>query len=312
MREITGRSHAILGPVARYMLTIAYEGTNFHGWQKQASTSADPWVAAEGVRTVQAVVERAVREVVREPVELMGASRTDSGVHAAGQVAAFTAGEERRGAPDERLGMAINARLPEDVVVTGVRRVNPRFDPVGHCEAKGYRYRIWTGTQRVLWERRVTANVRTDLDVRAMRVAAERVVGKHDFCAFAAAGHGRLSTIRTVFSCDVSREESGIISIDVSGDGFLYNMVRIIAGTLVEVGRGKRTADEVSAAIESRDRRNAGPTMPASGLRLEWIRYPESVFDLEAELPMTRGKKMLAERDDVAQETEGVVEDAEE
>ncbi|MGD9693712.1 MAG: tRNA pseudouridine(38-40) synthase TruA [Phycisphaerales bacterium] len=287
------------------MMTVAYEGTNFHGWQKQASTAAEPWVAAEGLRTVQAVVERAVREVVREPVELMGASRTDAGVHAAGQVAAFTASEERRGAPDERLAPAINSRLPEDVLVQEVRRVHPRFDPVGHCESKGYRYRIWCGASRNVWERRVTAHVRTDLDVSAMCVAGSRIVGAHDFCAFAAAKHGRLSTVRTVFSCDVSREASGVVRIDVSGDGFLYNMVRIIAGTLVEVGRGKMSADDVTRAIESKDRRNAGPTMPASGLRLEWIKYPDAVFDLEGELPMTRGKRMLAERgEEVADDVE--------
>lgn len=303
------------------MLTIAYDGTDFHGWQKQ--NAADPSGpdsdaaddahladllaptpagvalpgAAVALRTVQGVVERAVREVVREPVQLLGASRTDAGVHARMQVGAFTRfdperEEDRRGPPDDRLALAINSRLPDDVLVTECRRVNPRFDPIGHCEAKGYRYLLHTGPERPLWNRRYVHQSRTPLNETAMREGAALLIGEHDFAAFAAAGHGRLSTIRTVLSCEVSRLDEHTLAIDVSGTGFLWNMVRIIAGTLLEVGRGRRTPADVAAALASRDRRLAGPTLPPTGLCLMWIRYPEAVFDLEAQLPMTRGQRV--------------------
>ncbi|MFM9995491.1 MAG: tRNA pseudouridine synthase A [Phycisphaerales bacterium] len=344
----------------RYKLTIAYDGTGFSGWQKQeppvsqaeidarAGTTwsmFSPYAVKHGVvpsgllaneyrdadgtvrsplRTVQGVVERAVRSLVGEPVIVMGASRTDSGVHARGQVAAFTCGgsdeeaDPTGGAPAEsltsspphflspnppqrehgwpvsrgtnRLAAAINARLPEDVVVLAAEGVDPAFDPISDCEAKGYSYTLHIGPERPLFDRQFVHHVRTPLDVDAIRRAAERIVGEHDFAAFAKAGHGRESTVRTVFECRVAeagteghRDEgtkegpertSGRLRIEVSGNGFLYNMVRIIAGTLVDAGRGKLTPDDVAAAIETGDRRRAGPTLPPHGLCLEWIRYP--------------------------------------
>lgn len=316
--------------VARFLLTIAYDGTDFHGWQKQRATDGPSDGAPSGpdeprdgrtdgsvrspapgagatapipafspsrvLRTVQEVVERAVREVVREPIELIGASRTDSGVHARMQAAAFTRAdlareEDRRGPPDDRLALAINSRLPDDVQVTGARPVHRHFDPIGHCEAKGYRYLLHTAMERPLWNRRVVHHVHTPLDEAPMRDAAARLIGEHDFAAFAAAGHGRLSTVRTVHQCEVSRLDETTLAIDVAGSGFLWNMVRIIAGTLVDVGRGRLTLDDVASALESRDRRNAGPTLPPTGLCLMWIRYPEAIFDLNADLPMTRGRR---------------------
>ena len=272
------------------------------------------------LRTVQAIVERAVRRVVREPIELMGASRTDAGVHARGQVAAFTcspteppaqagdpADTERdtdssetpapshTGWPIERgldrLVRAINGKLPDDVQVLSVEVVSDDFNPIGDCLSKGYSYTLHVSTTRPLWDRRLVQQVWTELNVDRMREAAARLVGEHDFAAFAAAGHGRQTTVRRVHACDIVElpvksmpqgagdgshegDWSKVLRIEVSGSGFLYNMVRIIAGTLVEVGRGKMSPDDVSAAIESKDRRNAGPTLPAQGLCLEWIRYP--------------------------------------
>lgn len=299
----------------RYKLTIAYDGTDFCGWQKQeppagmdvaAGKVLSPDAADPGrmtLRTVQEVVERAVREVVREPVNLLGASRTDAGVHARGQVAAFTCSGEEEGAatgwPLARgtpaLVRALNSRLPEDVLVAAAEPVAPTFDPISDCTSKGYSYALHISPHRPLWDRRYVHHVWTPLDLDRMNDAAARIVGEHDFAAFAAAGHGRLSTVRTVYECRVGEEgetarqrdsETGVgarapgrdfeprrLRIDVSGNGFLYNMVRIIAGTLVEVGRGKMTPEDVSAAIESKDRRNAGPTLPPHGLCLEWIRY---------------------------------------
>jgi len=330
--------------VPRYKLTIAYDGTEFHGWQKQEPKAAlalglevepgeqkdaaaqDVWDGGPKLagsprvlerlddgrvilRTVQEVVERAVREVVREPVDLVGASRTDAGVHAWGQVGAFSCGEGQReegtegqrgdgGWPVERgverLVMAVNARLPEDVLVRTAEVVEEGFDPISHCVSKGYSYTMHVARSRPLWDRRYVTHLWTPLDVEAMRAAASRLVGTHDFAAFAAAGHGRQSTVRTIHACEVRAErvegalpprptrgaraeggefEAQRLRVDVSGDGFLYNMVRIIAGTLVEVGKGKLAPGSMDEIIASGDRTRAGSTLPPEGLRLEWIKY---------------------------------------
>jgi tRNA pseudouridine38-40 synthase len=313
--------------VPRYRLTIGYDGTDFCGWQKQeppAHLEVDPGKVLSGggdgrmvLRTVQEVVERAVREVVREPVELIGASRTDAGVHARGQVAAFTCsgdGPERTledakatppgaglgshvqtsssatrcGWPPSRgvdsLVRAINARLPDDVLMADAAMAAPDFNPIGGATGKAYSYSLHVAPHRPLWNRRYVHHVWVPLDVARMQDAAARFIGEHDFAAFAAAGHGRLSTVRRVYECRVVEEEGieasghqGIearhVRIEIAGSGFLWNMVRIIAGTLVEVGRGKMSPDDVRGATESRDRRRAGPTLPPTGLCLEWVRY---------------------------------------
>lgn len=287
--------------MARYKLTIAYDGTDFHGWQRQfvpaelaearsgvgavapAGSRVYPRMSEDGrveLRTVQGVLQQAVCEVVREPVEVTGASRTDAGVHARGQVAAFTCsgeGREGRGWPVERgvetLVRAVNSRLAADALVTGAEVVGAGFDPISDCTSKGYSYTLHVGMHRPLWDRRFVTHCWVDLDVGAMQEAAARIVGRHDFASFAAAGHGRQSTVRTVFDCRVSEGEGGRIRIDVSGDGFLYNMVRIIAGTLVEVGRGKIASSEIGEIIASGDRRRAGPTLAPMGLCLEWVAY---------------------------------------
>lgn len=336
----------------RYKLTIAYDGTDFCGWQKQfphadavttaprmeaASVSADTDSARPRVelRTVQSVVERAVRLVVHQPVVIHGASRTDSGVHANGQVAAFSTivdddGRGRGGWPVERgtagLVRAINSRLPRDVLVLDAEPVADDFDPIGGAASKGYTYTIWNARERTLWDRRTSLHVWQPLDLAGMQAAAAVLIGEHDFAAFAAAGHGRATTVRTVHGCKVEclispsqRERAGgrakgdlerateqpatldatdesfggappnlprsgeppteqppvpqLVRISVSGSGFLWNMVRIIAGTLVEAGKGRLTPDDVRDALATGDRRKAGPTLPAHGLCLEWITY---------------------------------------
>jgi len=304
----------------RYAITIAYDGTDFCGWQKQEPllpvegedrpgdqmsprpresklAAAQPLEVREGedrarvaLRTVQHVVEQAVIGVVREPVVLMGASRTDAGVHARGQVGAFTCGGEgdvagwptSRGT--DRLLRAINGRLPEDVLVTACTEAAHDFDPIRGATSKAYSYTLHVSPPpprgeglRPLWDRRYVHHVWEPLDAPAMDAAARAVVGEHDFAAFAAAGHGRLSTVRTVYACTVTRlaDEGGAqrLRIDITGSGFLWNMVRIIAGTLVDVGRGRIGADAIAGIISSRDRRLAGPTLPPTGLCLEWIKY---------------------------------------
>lgn len=287
--------------VPRYKLTIAYDGTDFCGWQKQEPTAEHSEKTKSGkyideglqasepgrvaLRTVQGVVERAIREVVREPIVLLGASRTDSGVHARGQIGAFTTTDDPQmiekgsGWPIERgtdaLVRAVNGRLPDDVLVTSIEPAVVGFDPIGDCTSKGYSYTIHASRTRPLWDRRYVHQVWEPIDVSMMRQAASVLVGEHDFAAFAAAGHGRLTTVRTVHSCDVLDVGSDRIRIEISGSGFLWNMVRIVAGTLADVGRGRLGVEDVQEALRTGDRRKAGPTFPACGLCLEWVKYGE-------------------------------------
>jgi tRNA pseudouridine38-40 synthase len=296
--------------VPRYKLTIAYDGTDFCGWQKQeplapAGDSPLPPVPASKIagmiydedgsrprlqlRTVQHVVERAITEIVRERIILHGSSRTDSGVHAAGQVAAFSCSGDDEGpeAPRgigwplsrgvERLMRAINGRLPEDVLVTAVEVVPQEFNPIRHTHSKAYSYTLHAAAERPLWDRRFVHHVWSGLDLAAMQRAASLLEGTHDFAAFAAAGHGRVSTVRTIFQCTVTQEAADRVRIDVCGSGFLWNMVRIIAGTLVEIGRGRMQAEAIPAIIASGKREEAGPTLPPTGLRLEWIKFGEQL-----------------------------------
>jgi tRNA pseudouridine38-40 synthase len=187
----------------RYKLTVAYDGTDFHGWQKQHPPQGEP------LRTAQGVLEDVVREVVREPeINLTGASRTDSGVHAAGQVAAFSCGLEL---DPQRMSMALNSRLPADMQVVNVEIVTETFGPITDCVAKGYRYRLAHGCKlgilRPLFDRHTTAWTSYDLDVSRMQAAAKHLVGEHDFASFTRLHHGRESTVRTVFSCEVSEPD---------------------------------------------------------------------------------------------------------
>lgn len=270
--------------VPRYKLTIAYDGTDFCGWQKQEPPDPSDPTRRTTLRTVQGVVEETVREVLREPVIVMGASRTDSGVHALGQVAAFTSepiADKGIGWPEERgtesLVKALNSKLPRDVLVTGTAVVAHDFNPIGGAVEKEYTYTIECGPVRPLWDRRYVFHTWYELDPARMREAAAALVGEKDFAAFAQIDHGRTTTVRTIFRCGVERAESGENAnrfvIRVSGSGFLYNMVRIIAGTLMEVGRGKIEPGEIPAILASGVRRRSGPTLPPQGLRLEWVRY---------------------------------------
>lgn len=277
--------------MARYRLTIAYDGTDFHGWQRQYTTPdrglpRDSPIIAElpngrvELRTVQGVVQHAVQQVVDAPITVEGASRTDAGVHARAQCGALTVEDDAGRPPDERLAAAINAKLPADVLVRECVRTRDDFQPITDCASKGYRYTIHSGPVRPLWTRREVWWTYEKLEAEAMRTAGALLVGQHDFASFAAAAHGRESTVRTIFSCDVTEspgEHKGTrrIALDVSGDGFLYNMVRIIAGTLMEVGRGRFPPGEIKEMLLARDRAAAGPTLGPAGLSLEWIRYPD-------------------------------------
>jgi len=255
----------------RYKLTLAYDGTHFHGWQKQHPPDSDV-----PLRTVQEHLEQTVRQVVREEVLVVGASRTDAGVHALGQVAAFTAQIELE---PVRLLMAINSRLDPDVRIMHVKTVPDDFDPISDAVCKQYRYSMkhscCDGEPAPLFDRHYLYWTPYRMNVDAMQRAAQYIVGEHDFASFTRVHHGRESTVREVLSCDVTATDELHCHIDIVGRGFLYNMVRIIAGTLVEIGRGKWPAEHIHDILAARDRAAAGPTLPPEGLCLQWISYDE-------------------------------------
>ncbi|MEL7087774.1 MAG: tRNA pseudouridine(38-40) synthase TruA [Planctomycetota bacterium] len=269
--------------LCRYKLTVAYDGSAFHGWQKQQPKD-QPWP-----RTVEGELEQTLLRVLRQPPEaigLLGASRTDTGVHAIGQVCHFNADTP---IPLERLCKAINSRLPEDIDARHVEVVPPEFDAIRDATDKQYRYRILNAPFRPLGLRRLVYHEWSTLNLDAMRDAARRLVGTHDVEGFASAAHGRQTTIRTIHDCqieahplpggyatDISGGAGGReLHIVISGSGFLYNMVRIVAGTLIEIGLGKMPPERIDEILATKNRRLAGTTLPPNGLCLEWIRYAE-------------------------------------
>jgi len=243
-----------------FKLVIAYDGTDFHGWQAQP-----------GLRTVQGELQQACTRLLRRPVELVGASRTDAGVHARGQAAHLRAD---CAIPAESLPRAIGARLPPDVAVLEARPVGPDFHATRSACAKLYRYTIYNShrppVERLL--QRYAWHVWYPLELERMRAAAELLLGRHDFAGFANQGAVRESTVRTIHRVGIERHGEQVL-IDVEGDGFLYNQVRVTVGTLVEVGRGHWPPERVAEILDRCDRRLAGPTAPAHGLCLQWVRY---------------------------------------
>ena len=254
----------------RYKLTVAYDGTEFHGWQRQHRPGEEP------LRTVQGVLEKTIVEVVREPITLTGASRTDAGVHARGQVGAFSCDSIIE---PKRLAAAVNSRLPEDIQVRRACLVDEGFSPISDAVSKAYRYYIAHGNRRrrlpPLFDRRFVYSCGYALDPALMNDAAPHLIGEHDFSSFARLNHGRESAVRTIHDCSVTAISSRRCRIDVSGNGFLYNMVRIIAGTLVDVGRGKLDPNDIPGILKATDRTTAGTTLPPEGLFLMSVKYPE-------------------------------------
>jgi tRNA pseudouridine38-40 synthase len=219
-------------------------------------------------------MEKAVTKVVREPITVIGASRTDSGVHSRGQVATFASTNE---IPPEKLIKGINSWLPDDVQIRSIEPTYDCFNPIDDCISKGYRYQLAHGCsnplRKPMFDRRFIAHTAFELDASIMDKAARIFEGEHDFIGFTKLNHGRESTVRRIDRCRVQSIEEGHLCIDVSGAGFLWNMVRIIAGTLLEVGRGKFAPDDILEIIESGERRRAGKTLPAHGLFLEWVSF---------------------------------------
>lgn len=250
-------------PVQRYRLTIAYDGADFFGWQKQEPKGQPP------LRTVQGELESRLIRVMRQPLNLVGASRTDSGVHALGQTAHFDAASP---IPLQRMAHAINSKLEYDMEVRAVAVAPDKFDAISDAVRKRYRYRLHRLPNRPLGTRKLVWHYWEPLDLDRMNAAAARLVGTHDIEGFSSAGHGRESTVRTIFVCHVEDQDDEL-HVVIEGDGFLYNTVRIVVGTLIEVGRGRFEPDRIDEIIASADRTLAGPTAPPTGLWLERIWY---------------------------------------
>lgn len=266
----------------RYLkITVAYDGAAFCGWQWQPT-----------VRTVQGELERAWREITGETVRVTAAGRTDSGVHAAGQVVGV---ETSAAIVPHKLVLALNYALPEDVVVRAVEPAPEGFHATRDAKRKRYRYLLLNDPRRPLLLRNYVWHVPTPLDAAAMHRCAQELVGTHDFASFQSVGSERESTVRTIDRLTVARggmsasepgdpdgqvspglfspEADALVTIDVRGDGFLYNMVRAIAGTLVVIGRGRRGEGWLTEVLAARDRCAAGQTAPPQGLSLVEVDY---------------------------------------
>jgi tRNA pseudouridine38-40 synthase len=243
-----------------FFLVIEYDGTRFHGWQRQA-----------GDLTVQETVEEAVFTITRERATLHGSGRTDAGVHALGQCAHFVSGTRL---DPGVLVRALNAALPRDVVVRECKVAAPGFHARYDVLSKVYEYRILNRWLPAAIGRDYVWHVRPPLAEDAMETAARALAGTHDFAAFEGAGSRRESTVRTVFSAGFTRRD-GLLVFSIEADGFLRYMVRNIVGTLVHAGLGRMPADSVPSILASRDRRRAGPTAPARGLFLREVKYPK-------------------------------------
>lgn len=245
-------------------VTLAYDGTDFAGWQIQAEA-----------RTVQGTVQAILARITGEQIALVGSGRTDSGVHALGQVASF---ETTSRHTCEVFHRALNAELPDDITVPSVEEAPFGFHALRSARRKRYRYVIHDSNVRDVFARRYVWCWPTQLDDKAMARAATSLAGTHDFSSFETAGSERESSVRTVFAIDVARSISGRpheIQVEVEADGFLYNMVRAIVGTLVEVGRGARPEQWVADVLAARNRSAAGRTAPPQGLFLLCVKYDE-------------------------------------
>lgn len=243
-------------------LTIAYDGCEYHGWQIQP-----------GEVTVQGVLTEALKSLLGPRARICGASRTDAGVSALGQVGLLQIDSP---IPTENMAKAITDRLPENMAIVKAEDVPMGFDVIGDVTSKLYRYAIFCGPVRPVLHMRRCWHIPSDLDAIRMNEAAALLVGKKDFKSFAAAADRREDSVRTVFRCEVTdgpAEGGRWVFVEAEGDGFLYNMVRNIVGTLVEVGIGRWMPEKITEILDARDRRAAGPIAPPNGLCLMWIRY---------------------------------------
>lgn len=249
----------------RVCLAVAYDGTNYHGWQIQPRHI-----------TIESVLNQALSDLLGEEIRVIGASRTDAGVHSLGNLAVFDTNTRM---PAEKISYALNQRLPEDIVVQESKEVASDFHP-RHCDSrKTYEYRILNRQFRDPTRRINTFFYHHPLDVDKMQQAAQYLIGEHDFKSFCSIHAVVETTVRIIYSIEIKREND-VIGIRIIGNGFLYNMVRIIAGTLIQVGGGLLSPEQVAEILESKDRNAAGPTAPACGLTMIGIEMEEAkVYD---------------------------------
>lgn len=244
----------------RVELVVAYDGTGYCGWQMQPNG-----------QSVESVLNEQLTKLLGEPIQVIGASRTDSGVHALGNRAVF---DTNTRIPSDKICFALNQRLPQDIAIQSSREVPPEFHPRHTNSTKIYQYRILNRRLPVPTKRFYTYFVYVPLNLELMQQAAGYLVGKHDFKSFCSARTQVTDTVREIYSLELAREGDEIV-VTVTGAGFLYNMVRIIVGTLLKVGMHVYPPEHVAEILEARDRAAAGPKAPAQGLTLMEIRYEE-------------------------------------
>ncbi|WP_251860742.1 tRNA pseudouridine(38-40) synthase TruA [Clostridium sp. Marseille-Q2269] len=241
-------------------LKIEYDGTNYCGWQKQKN---DKFV------TLQGTLEKAISNVTKEKVEVIGSSRTDSGVHAKGYICNFFTNTK---IPSENLYKVINNNLPPDIVALSSEEVNMEFNSRYCSKGKTYEYTILNSAQPVAIGRNYVFHFRDKLNIDNMKIASKYILGTHDFSAFRTQGSSVKTSVRTISNFEIDKKDD-FIKFTITGDGFLYNMVRIIVGTLIMVGLGKREPEYIRYVIEAKDRRKAGHCAPSSGLCLKEVFY---------------------------------------
>ncbi|MFA5383730.1 MAG: tRNA pseudouridine(38-40) synthase TruA [Eubacteriales bacterium] len=242
-------------------LTVAYDGTNYHGFQKQYST---------GLLTIQEVLENALSRLAECEIKVTGAARTDAGVHARGQVINFDA--SNWSIPADRVALALNGMLPRDIVIMNSEQVDPDFHARYGALSKTYFYILYNYHKPSPFWRLYSYFMPRYLDIPAMKSAAKMLEGENDFTAFQASGSVVKSTVRTLFKTDV-RKKGKLVYLTFKGNGFLYNMVRIMVGTLLEIGQRKRLPEDIEQILALRNREMAGFTAPACGLCLKLVEY---------------------------------------
>ena len=239
-------------------LTIEYDGKDYNGWQKQPNKL-----------NIQGEIEKAIFNIMHEEVDLIGSGRTDAGVHSLGQVANF---KTNSNFPIEKMPIALNSQLKNSIVIKKAEEVDERFHSRYNAKNKTYRYIINNSKTGTAIYRNLEYCYPFELDVEKMQEAAKYFEGEHDFKAFKSSGTSGKNSVRTIYKAEVKKDGERII-IELTGNGFLYNMVRIISGTLLDVGLGKIKPEEISKIIESKNRQNAGKTLPAHGLYLVCVEY---------------------------------------
>ncbi len=253
----------------RIKLIVAYDGTEYCGWQVQPNGLA-----------VQEVLNRSLSGWLGEPIHTIGASRTDAGVHARGNVAVF---DTKARMPGDKFAYALNTRLPEDIRIRGSMEVSPEFHPRFTSTVKTYEYKIFNSHFPDPLCRRDSLFWYGGLDLEAMREATECLKGTHDFRSFTTVSGQRENTVRTIHDIELWKKEE-MIHIRITGNGFLYNMVRILVGTLLEIGKGSRCPWQMEQILQARDREAAGPTARPCGLTLLGIQYPDWKSDFSAKI----------------------------